>query len=60
MFIITRRIGESIVISDNVTVTILEIKENQVRLGVLCPKDVSVHTEEIYQKIKKNKHKIID
>ena len=51
MLILTRRVGESLMIGDEVTVTVLEVKGNQVRLGVNAPKDVSVHREEIYEKI---------
>lgn len=51
MLILTRRIGESIVIGDNVTITVLGVKGNQVRVGVDAPRDVSVHREEIYQRI---------
>jgi carbon storage regulator len=51
MLILTRRIGEVIRIGDSVTVTILGVKGNQVRLGVGAPKDVSVHREEIYDRI---------
>ena len=50
MLILTRRINESLVIGDNVTVTILGVKGNQVRLGVDAPRDVSVHREELAQK----------
>ena len=53
MLILTRRIGETICIGDNVTVTILNAKGNQIRLGIHAPKDVSVHREEIYQRIQK-------
>lgn len=51
MLILTRRIGESVVIGDDIHITVLGVKGNQVRLGVNAPKDVSVHREEIYQRI---------
>jgi carbon storage regulator len=51
MLILTRRIGESLMIGDNVNVTVLGIRGNQVRIGVNAPKDVAVHREEIYDKI---------
>lgn len=52
MLILTRKVSESIIIGDDVTVTVLGFKENQVRIGIQAPKDVSVHREEIYKKIK--------
>jgi len=55
MLILTRRVGESLMIGDEVNVTVLGVKGNQVRIGVNAPKDVSVHREEIYQRIQQEK-----
>lgn len=52
MLILTRRIGEVLRVGDEVSITVLGIKGNQVRIGIDAPKDVSVHREEIYQRIK--------
>ncbi len=52
MLILTRRIGETLNIGDDVQVTVLGVKGNQVRLGINAPKDVPVHREEIYERIK--------
>ena len=51
MLILTRRVGESVMIGDSIAVTVLGVKGNQVRIGVTAPKDVSVHRQEIYERI---------
>jgi len=54
MLILTRRVGETLMIGDSVTVTVLGVKGNQVRIGITAPKDVAVHREEIFQRLQKD------
>lgn len=56
MLILTRRVGETLMVGDDVTVTVLGVKGNQVRIGVNAPKAVSVHREEIYMRIQAEKN----
>lgn len=53
MLILTRRVGETVMIGDEVTITVLGVKGNQVRVGIKAPKSVAVHREEIYERIKR-------
>ncbi len=57
MLILTRKIGESLIIGNNITITVLGVKGTQVRIGINAPKDVSVHREEIYKKLQEKEEK---
>ncbi len=52
MLILTRRVGETLMVGDDVSITVLGVKGNQVRIGINAPKEIAVHREEIYQRIK--------
>lgn len=56
MLILTRKIGESLLIGDDVEITVLSIRGNQVKIGVKAPKDIAVHREEIYQRIQQSQN----
>ena len=56
MLILTRRLGETLVIGDNITVTVLGVKGNQVRIGVDAPLDLAVHRKEVYDRIRSEEH----
>jgi carbon storage regulator len=55
MLILTRKVGETLMIGEDVTVTVMAVNGNQVRIGINAPKDVEVHREEIYERIKEEK-----
>ena len=58
MLILTRKVGESVLIGDDISISVLSVRGNQVKLGVQAPKEVSVHREEIYQRILQSKDEI--
>lgn len=60
MLILTRKIGESLLIGEDISISVLSVRGNQVKIGVKAPKDVSVHREEIYQRLKDADEKKID
>ena len=60
MLILTRKVGESVLIGDDISITVLSVRGNQVKLGVQAPKEVSVHREEIYKRILQSKDEHID
>ena len=57
---LTRKVGESVLIGDDISISVLSVRGNQVKLGVEAPKEVSVHREEIYQRIKQMKDEQLD
>ncbi|MFD1260073.1 MULTISPECIES: carbon storage regulator CsrA [Entomomonas] len=59
MLILTRKVGEALMVGDDVNITVLGVKGNQVRIGVSAPKEVAVHREEIYQRIQKEKNQAV-
>lgn len=59
MLILTRRLNETVMIGDDVTVTVLGVKGGQVRLGINAPKDVAVHREEVYERIKNEQQSML-
>lgn len=58
MLILTRKVGEKLIIGDNVTVSILSLKGNQIRIGIDAPRDIEINREEIHQKILKEREKL--
>jgi len=60
MLILTRRIGETLMIGDDVSITVIGVKGNQVRIGIDAPKEVAVHREEIFNRIKSDQLKLVE
>lgn len=60
MLILTRRVGESLMIGDDITITVIGVKGNQVRIGIDAPKEVAVHREEIFNRIKKDELRLVE
>ena len=60
MLILTRRIGETLMIGDDVSITVIGVKGNQVRIGIDAPRDVAVHREEIFNRIKSDQLKLVE
>ena len=60
MLILTRRIGETLMIGDDVSITVIGVKGNQVRIGIDAPKDVAVHREEIFNRIKRDELRLVE
>ena len=58
MLILTRRVGETVMVGNDVTVTIVGVKGSQIRIGINAPKDVTVHREEIYERIRREQHPV--
>lgn len=60
MLILTRRIGETLMIGDDVSITVIGVKGNQVRIGIDAPKEIAVHREEIFNRIKQDQLKLVE